>query len=272
MVSALGQLPNAPLVYVLSQIAFTRIPNMETLWENYHQSIFSAYPESFRENIREIKLNESTSQPISETSRWHMVNRDNTEGLILGPDSLTFHATAYNTSADFFQKIKFVINSLEKILPDNIEVKRVGLRYVDLLIPNENLAVESQVEGKLGSIPLTDVGCEFQKLEEVTGYSTPEGGQLIFRHRQSITRDLLPGDLFPNNLKPADRLSILPNEGEVSAVLDFDHFVVLKMQFDTDELLSLLQNMHKTSSKAFQLTTTPEAKALWKEVQKNDKQ
>ena len=36
--AGLGQLPNAPLIYVLAQIAFTRIPKMESRWEDFHDS------------------------------------------------------------------------------------------------------------------------------------------------------------------------------------------------------------------------------------------
>ena len=37
MAKALGQLPNAPLIYVLAQIRFTHIPRMDRRWEGRGQ-------------------------------------------------------------------------------------------------------------------------------------------------------------------------------------------------------------------------------------------
>jgi len=129
----------------------------------------------------------------------------------------------------------------------------------------KTLSVDDQVSGKLGSISLDEAGCEFRKLEEVTRYTTLEGGDLVIRHRQSTEKDILPGDLFPNNLKIASRLEEIAEEGEVVGLLDYDHYVHLNISFDADTIIGTLKRMHATSSKAFRLTTTEDAKKLWNE-------
>ena len=263
MAGALGQMLNAPLIYVLAQVAFTRVPKMASFWEDYHQAVFGAYPEGSVQHIREIQLGDAPDPSVSDVTKWHMVNRDKTEGIILGADSLIFHSTSYQTSAIFFDALQEVLSSLGKILPDNIEVNRLGLRYIDLLLPSVDLSADEQVSGKLGSIPLDEVGCAFRKLEEVTRYITPEGGDLIVRHRQSTEKDILPGDLFPNNLKIPQRLKQEAPKDAVVGLLDFDHYVQMNVGFQADEIIDKLRQMHATSSKAFDLTTTPQAKQLW---------
>lgn len=264
MANALGQLANAPLIYVLTQIVFTRVPKMESKWEDFHQAIFDRYPIAMPEHVREIQIGGSKESLFSEELRWHMLDRERKEGVILNANSVVFHATTYTTSEDYFTRLEFVLSKLHGIFPDNIEVTRLGLRYVDLLLPGNDLPSDDQVAGKLGSISLEDVGCEFVKLEEVTRYKTAENGNLIIRHRQSINPDVLPGDLFPNNLTPAPLLSVQKPEDVVVGLMDFDHYVQLEFEFETNNIIEKLKAMHVTSSQAFQLATTSEAKRLWK--------
>jgi uncharacterized protein (TIGR04255 family) len=264
MANALGQLVNAPLIYVLTQIVFTRVPKMESKWEDFHQAIFDRYPIAIPEHIREIQIGGSKESLFSEELRWHMLDRERKEGIILNADSVVFHATSYTTSEDYFTRLEFVLSKLRDIFPNNIEVSRLGLRYIDLLLPGDGLPVDDQVAGKLGSIPLDDAGCEFVKLEEVTRYKTAENGNLVVRHRQSINPDILPGDLFPNNLTPAPLLSVQKPEDVVVGLMDFDHYVQLEFEFEMNNIIEKLKAMHVISSQAFQLATTSEAQQLWK--------
>ncbi len=263
MASALGQLPNAPLIYVLAQIGFTRIPKMESYWEEFHQAIFDRYPQASIEHIRQIQLQDTSEPSASDSVRWNMLNREKTEGIILAPESLIFHATSYATSDGFFANLEYVLTTLIAVLPKNIEVNKLGLRYIDLLLPSEDLPVDEQVSGKLGSIPLDEAGCEFLRLEEVTRYSTPENGNLVIRHRQSKGADILPGDLFPNNLHHAPLLEREKPTDAVVGLMDYDHYVQLETELKADVVMEKLRALHATNSRAFELTTTPEAKSLW---------
>lgn len=262
MASALGQLSNAPLIYVLAQIVFTRVPKMGMLWEDFHQAIFDRYPHANPEHIRQLQLDNQAEPLASELVRWNIVDRSKREGVILSPDSLVFHATSYKTSNEFFRNLEFVLSELAEILPKNVEINRLGLRYIDLLLPNDEFSIDDQVAGKLGSVSLDDIGCEFNKLEEVTSYKTPENGVLVIRHRQSTGTDILPSDVFPNNLRSAPLLES-PKPAGVVGLMDYDHYVHLENTFETSHIMDLLRDMHSTSSQAFKKTTTPDAQVFW---------
>ncbi len=263
MAEALGQMPNAPLIYVLAQVVFTRVPKMAALWEDFHQKIFDQFPDGSQQHVREIRLAGSEDPEFSEVIRWHMVNREKTQGVLLQPDSVILHSTAYETSAAFFGVLEDVLAKLKQVLPASVEVGRLGLRYIDILLPEAGLVVEEQVSGKLGSIDLSEAGCSFKKLEEVTRYTTPMGGDLVVRHRQSIEKDILPGDVFPNELRPAARLGREAAEGSVVGLMDYDHYMQVSEAFSSDSIVEVFRKMHAISSKAFQLTTTDNAKKLW---------
>jgi len=271
MAAALGTLPDAPLIYVLAQVVFTRVPKMASFWEDFHHSVFEHYPGSLVEEIQRIQFGGSPDGSTSNVTRWHMLNRDKTEGIILGADSIVFHATSYESSLVFFQKLERVLKALKNILPVNVSVSRLGLRYIDLILPTSSLSADNQVSGKLGSIPLDEANCKFEKLEEVTTYSTSEGGSLVVRHRQSLKQDILPADLFPNNLRLAHRLERpVSTDDTATGLLDYDHYVPMEIEFMPDAIIEKFRSIHKTNSHAFALTTTPEAKELWKGEYKNE--
>ncbi len=267
MASALGQLPNAPLIYVLAQVVFTRVPKMGSHWEDFHQAIFDRYPNAVTEQVRQIQLQDGDDAMASNLVRWSMFDQEKREGVILASESLILHTTSYTTSENFISRLEFVLTKLADILPENVEVNRLGLRYVDLLLPSEGLPVDEQVSGKLGSISLDEAGCDFLKLEEVTRYRTPENGDLVIRHRQSVDADILPGDLFPTHLVQAPLLERKkPEEGVTAGLIDYDHYVHLESEFNPSVIIAKFKAMHTTSSNAFKMTTTPEARQLWSEA------
>jgi len=260
---ALGQMPNAPLIYVLAQVVFTRVPKMETYWEDFHKSIFDRYPNAQVEHVTEFSP-EGIDSARSVFQRWHIRDTNKQEGLILSSDGLVFHTSSYISSSDFFNSFEFVLTELIKVLPDNIETNRIGLRYVDLLLPGDDLSVEDQVSGKLGGISLDKADCNFLKLEEITRYGTPEGGFLVIRHRQSKEADILPSDIFPNTLGHAKRLNAAKPDNATVGLIDYDHYVEGTHEFKSDVLINKIRAMRKTNSAAFKLTTTSEAIKLWK--------
>jgi len=260
--AVLGQLPNAPLIYVLAQIAFTRIPKMESRWEDFHEEIFDLYPHAEVERIHELQLQNEKEPITADLTRWNMFDKEKYSGVILAPDSIILHASSYTTSEDFFKKLKYILDKLSSILPDNVAVKRLGLRYIDLLLPEEKLPVEDQVSGKLGSISLESIGCQFQKLEEVTRYKTEMNSNLVVRHRQSTEPDILPGDLFPNKLRLAGRLEKVKPKGVVG-LMDYDHYIQFEENFNISSIIDKFKSLHDINSKAFKLTTSDDAEQLW---------
>ena len=265
MAQALGQLPNAPLIYVLAQIIFDRVPKMEDMWEDFHQRLFEVYPESEIEPVEQFTLIKESLETTKET-RWHLLSRDRCKGLILRSNALIFHTTIYTTSKDFFNELEFALSNLINIIPPGVQASRLGLRYIDMLLPQNNVDVDNQVVEKLGMVSLDQIGCQPTRFERVANYKTQMGGELKFRHRQTTGTDVLPNDLFPNNLKPAPLLGTPKQEGSIVGLLDFDHFVKVKVPLETKSIIDTFNELHKTTSNAFREITTTGAMKLWKEV------
>lgn len=106
MKQSLGRLPNAPLIYVLAQVKFSRVPNMKNLWEDFHQKIFDTYPESQVEHIEQFAIKKEGLESSPET-QWNLLNRERSQGFLLKPEMLILHTTSYETSDVFFNDLAF---------------------------------------------------------------------------------------------------------------------------------------------------------------------
>jgi len=265
MAKALGQLPNAPLIYVLAQIRFTHIPRMDRRWEDFHEKIFNTYPKAETEQIDQFVVKDGEPAIGDSIRRWHLVNESRTTGIILDASTLIFHTTDYKTSDTFLSGLQEALIALIQILPESgVTVTRLGLRYIDLLLAENGLTVDRQVMENL-RLPLLSqsIGTP-QRMEQVITYETPMSGTLLIRHRQSATPDLLPSDIFPTRLEPAARLMQQRPEDSIVGLLDYDHYIGLDQSFDHVTIIDKFRELHDVASAAFKATTTKEALDLWK--------
>jgi len=265
--NALGQMPNAPLIYVLAQIRFTLVPRMDKRWEDFHEKVFALYPKAETEKIEQFGF--KAGQPIIGDSikRWHLSNESRTTGVILDAGTLIFHTTNYKTSKYFLSDLEEVLKAFTPILPEKgMNITRLGLRYVDLLLQEGDLVVDKQVIETLRLPQLPDLGIA-QRMEQMVTYQTPIEGKMVIRHRQSTTPDVLPADIFPTKLESAPRLRRERLENSIVGLLDYDHFIEQEQSFDIEAIVARFHKLRDLSSAAFKTTTTEEARLEWqKEV------
>ncbi len=268
MAKALGQLPNAPLIYVLAQIRFTHVPHMDRRWEDFHEKIFSTYPKAETERIEQFVVKNGEPAIGDSIQRWHLVNESRKTGIIFDASMLVFHTTDYKASDVFLSDLTNILNAFAQILPEKgVSFSRLGLRYVDLLLPEGGVPVDQQVIEALRLPELPEEIGQAKRMDQTITYQTPINGTMIIRHRQSVAPDVLPSDIFPNKLEPAPRLKREPPENAIVGLLDYDHFIEKEEPFDTDAIIEGFRNLRTVSSAAFRKTTTEPALSEWsKEV------
>lgn len=267
--NALGQLPNAPLIYVLAQIRFTHVPRMDKRWEDFHEKIFDQYPKAETERMQQVAIKDGQPSIGDSIQRWLLFNESNSTGIILDAGMLVFHSTEYKTSGDFLKELQNILDAFAQVLPERgVSVLRLGLRYVDLLVEEQGLTVDQQVMDTLRLPQIPDGIGTPNSMEQVVTYVTPIGGTLRVRHKQSTTPDVLPGDIFPNPLKPAPRLMREHPENTVVGLLDYDHYIEQEQPLDHTAIIDDFRALHEKSSAAFRVTTTSDARTIWeKEIQ-----
>ena len=70
-----------------------------------------------------------------------MTRQDRTEGFILDQDSITFHTTHYKTHREFIESALLGLETVHKVVTLDF-VSRIGMRYLDAVIPREGESVE----------------------------------------------------------------------------------------------------------------------------------
>lgn len=264
MANALGQLPNAPLIYVLVEIRFTRVPRMDKRWEDFHLKVFSKYPISETEKLEQINIKNGQPHIGDTILRWHLLNKEKTSGIIFSSDSFIFQTTGYENSESFFDNLEALLQAFLEILPkEGVSATRLGLRYIDLLLKEKELNVEQQVIQTLQIPSLPNLGRP-KALDQVMAYQTNNEGLMVIRHKQSETTDVLPADIFPTKLQLPQRLARARPEGSFVGLLDYDHYVEgIDRDFNCEDIIQLIKILQKTTSEAFKKTTTDAARAIW---------
>ena len=79
---------------------------------------------------------------------WEFATSDNRTAIILRPNGVVLHATAYRDSRTFLAQLDRVISIFAEEVP-SVFSSRLGLRYVDFVLPREGEEPEAYVDRRL---------------------------------------------------------------------------------------------------------------------------
>jgi uncharacterized protein (TIGR04255 family) len=271
MSAALGRLPNAPLAYVLAQVRFEPFLEIEKHIPALQTSLRAHYPR-FRRFERvgfEVLLTEAAPlpqvQPMPSSVHWEFGTAANFEGVMVQPHSLVFHVTAYETYEQFGQAWLWVMRQVGAHIPE-LFVNRIGLRYVDFIVPNPDETPEDYVVDRLRCDPaLGRIPCQHHQGLTLAEYRL-ETGFLAVRYSRGMGRPTLPPDLSELSLQPSAIMQRVVADHQPTAVLDIDRFMALSAAYDAEALAEQFGKMHEETSAVFKALTTDHARAVWKNV------
>lgn len=258
----LGRLPNAPLAYVLAQVRFQPILEIEKSIPSIQSALRDRYPRfnQVAQTLIEIGPQGPSMQTLA-AARWEFGSPTNKQGIILQTNSLVYHVTEYSNYEEFGQEFLIVMKEISAHVP-HIFVDRLGLRYIDFIIPAQGKRPEDYVTDRLRCDP--NPGIEYLGHTGITmaEYTLSEG-KLAVRYARGTGKPGLPQDLATLSLEPSNVMLKEPPTGTETAILDTDRIVDLNMSFDSDTLIKRFDGMHNDLSKAFKTLTTEPALAAW---------
>lgn len=254
-----GKLTNAPLVYALCQVRFSTVLSIEEYVPAIQERIRKAFPRFDKEVLQFLKISHpgDTLEP-NVASRWTFVNKENTAGFILNADSLVFHTTDYKRFADFADNLAEGLKVITEILDVSL-VERIGLRYIDFIEAKAPLSIREYVHEHLSGFPHEEVGFEEISQRNESRCTTP-AGQMTIRYSQAHHDAVIPHDLLPISL----RLDTAVPAGEVTGMLDTDHYWQEGDDFDVDRIMERLSKLHDHTNAAFCASVTEEALTSWR--------
>jgi uncharacterized protein (TIGR04255 family) len=190
-------------------------------------------------------------------SRWEFADKDNRSGFILLDDALSYHTTAYETFEPFLEKLEQGLGLIHEMLKLDLTT-RVGLRYVDLIVPESDEKLSQYVVPGLTGFPFEAITGSSGKQQAAGVVKTGEG-QLVVRFTQDDT-SMLTQDLADHSLTPARTVE----PGRLRGILDTDHFATPdRADFTVEDVVGRISRLHDISSIAFKTIISDHAWKKW---------
>lgn len=241
---------------VLAQVRFAPMLKMADYVPGIQEELRrNGYP-----RFRALKTQEVVLGPqpeFRESERWLFANKEKTEVVVLAQDFVVLETSRYTVFEDFAQHLETVLKTIGTVTDASL-VHRLGLRFVDLILPNEDENLDEYLQRKLHGLQPGDLAMD-KVLNQFESRGDTEVGHLIVRLHQNVAGEFLPPDLKPTELAfgPA------PNQGDVVTLLDIDHFSLEDRDYDVPELIDVMWNLHEFTGKAFESSVTEKALERW---------
>lgn len=261
---ALGKWPNAPLAMVLAQIRFQQEVGVDLLdlGKKLKKAMGDKLP-SMQNIKRAAFLFNGASKDVVQTEEervtgYDLRSDDNRRSLLLEDGAITYSTSIYVDSSHFLAEWRSILDVLCQ--EGNVKVLRIGLRYVDFIIPSADKQPEDYFQGGFGCSPAIlskAAQASFVRYE----YPSEDGRQINIQYGRGIGKPGLPPDLNGSVALP-DRLLAKYQEGE-SAVLDIDHWRQQSERKGPEEITRDFQALRNGIADIFHRIISPEAVHEW---------
>lgn len=259
---------NAPVYYALAQAHFNPVAAMSKYVDQIQDRLRrEGYPLFELQQITHLVVPgpgqaQQAEPQITPVHQWLITRSDRTAGFILAPSAITYHTTHYDTHKEFIPELLRGLAAVhEAVTLDH--VSRLGLRYLDAVLPRAGESVEQYLVGGLHGIEFN--AQPLYRLAESV-FRTEIGpliqmGTLVARVHRMTAPLGFPPDMQPSGLMINPKFDV--KESQAHAVIDTDHFVEGRMPIDMDRLGQQLLSLHATIKSVFHAMTTDHARGAW---------
>jgi len=199
---------------------------------------------------------------IQQAVSWLMTRSDRTAGFILRPSTITYHTTHYQTHKDFIPELLRGLTAVHAAVALD-HVSRLGLRYLNAVLPRAGESTEQYLVGGLHGIDF-DAPRQYALTETVFTTGTlplVAKGTLVVRVYRAIAPLGFPPDMLPTGLMVAPQFEI--KEPREHAIIDTDHYVQGQMPVEMGKLEEQLLSLHGAIKSVFRATATDHARNAW---------
>ncbi len=260
--TALGKWANAPLALVVAQVRFTPTPESDfrIVATFLQQALKTDFPNV--SDVEQITVTVGSDGESAMTDQRSCVGTDLVSGdglscIRVQNDSVTISTSAYEGWESFLAVWRKVLDALSAT--GTVTTTRIGLRYLDFILPSADREPEDYVAGGLGRAPdgLPPVQINVSLYE----YERPLDGRLRIQYSRGFGLPMLPPDLL-GTVPPAPALQ-LRYTGGASAILDMDRSAMLNKPVTAEELARVFAELRRDISETFHCIISPLALAEW---------
>lgn len=268
----LGRWPNAPLAYVVTELQFQKVPSFDVSVEKVAEALIEDFPVR-QEGVFEVVTMtvDGEGKPTRQSSGdvHDFRNFDATAGVRITSESVSMHSVAYADWPTYRRAWLRVVDTVASIFNPRV-VLRTGLRYIDLIIPEDNkIAADYLAEGlrpwkneiqKVGKLQQHNLSTRF-KGDRISS-------KLIVLER--VTAGIaLPPSFQPMELKFSEiqqrALEFQRTRRGAIALLDIDAGIDGPRPTPSiEELSAEFEQLHAAESAIFRSAVSSHALASWK--------
>lgn len=259
MKTTLGTWRKPPLAYVVAELAISAHYSIGDIIPGLQKKLLKIYPKTIEGHELMFEQGGPTQQPS-----WQLISATQMHGIYISPRSISLHATNYLNSNDFLERWAGVLDALESAKL-TAYVERAGLRYLDLIVPDED---RSPLEYVIKSIQGVTIEGAISMGALWQGAFLFDGCQTNMRVAAPSPRELfLPPGFRRLSLKDSQIMidaDKRQKEGKATGFIDTDCVKRIEQNFNARDLVSYYSEMHKLVSKTFHSILSPLAKEEWK--------
>ncbi|VAX37878.1 hypothetical protein MNBD_UNCLBAC01-1233 [hydrothermal vent metagenome] len=285
-------LTKAPLIHAVIQVRFTAIPEVENISEKdmsklHKKMVDGGFPEKIIAKFDQVSINIDTSTQAT-THRNNALIRYLFRGAgesetielfsVNGTTSIILKSTSYINFNEFYSKFNKLLSIYLDVFPslDKVLLKSIGLRYVNLIVPNSTSALSEFVQDSV--IPMSIKTLQDNK--NLHGFSQryvamkPDSQlkvafeEIPMGENRSLTK-ILPDDLGEKD--PSCGLMIPIQEvwknitSPTYGILDIENIKEFQgsPKFDLKEIKNVTNILYENCSKVFWGVITDQAKEAW---------
>lgn len=262
----LGRWPNAPLALVLAQVRFD--PEIDTAYKDVSARLKTVLRERFpaMKAVRQVTLVFGSTPGVAVESKPNegevgreLRSDDNRRALRLQEGVMTYTTSLYEDSLRFLAEWRSMLDCL--CAAGGVKVQRLGLRYVDFIIPTAGKVPEDYFKDRFGH--LTHVFGETAQTAFMSHeYLREAEGAMRVQFGRGFAPPSLPPDLDGSVHLPPVLLKKY-TQGQPSAVLDIDRWRADSRRLQAAEIAAEFQRLRDDISMTFTRIISPEAVAEW---------
>lgn len=270
---------NAPVYFTIGQVRHNPLLSLKTYLPAIQERMRKAgYPDFKSSQQMQFSFTAITggddSQPfqpgVQQVESYTFSNLEGTHGFLMEPNALSFRCTDYETFPEFYAELERGLNILEEAVDGLAYFERLGLRYLDAVMPAEGEALQQylaqEVWGTSTSLDLSQV-YQFEGQPLTYNHSFAESSATIPNIGQVVSRVIVqnsdlrfPPDLLPDPLKVGERFRDLNGH---HATVDVDASFSDRLKYDSTEIRDRFQHLHDLVELFFNATVTDHARKAW---------
>ncbi|WP_251848681.1 TIGR04255 family protein [Atlantibacter hermannii] len=263
-----ARMSKAPVYYALIQARFTPVRAMKKYVDDIQDALrlkgYPLYEENTSTQFRfEFKNPGDAPVPALDTvQHWYMSNAQRTAGFVLSNDFITFQTMDYGTHEDFIQEFLLGLSQIFEYVSPAL-VTRLGMRYLDAVLPGEGENIEQYLcDGlhgvQLGLQPIQSVN---EQVFQTKVGPLIETGVLVARIHKMHGQLAFPPDMIPVGVELLERFRNTPVSRH--GIIDTDHYVEGNMPPELAHISAQLHSLHGVIKESFNKMITQYALQRW---------